>query len=81
MAKKVAAAKAGRSERAMSSRDQRLADGRALRDAVPRASHARWKAPAKRLDPIAILQQSNRVAFPSSCPSATGECLQARSHS
>lgn len=75
VAKKVAAAKAGRSERAMSSRDQRLADGRALRDAVPRASHARWKAPAKRLDPIAILQQSNRGRLPELVPVRYGRML------
>jgi hypothetical protein len=31
---------------AFRSRDQRLAAGMALRDSLPRKSHARWKPPA-----------------------------------
>ena len=42
------------------SRDQRMADGKALRDKVSRTSHAVWKKPAKSRDPIAILKASNR---------------------
>ncbi len=36
------------------SRAERLAAGKALRDSVPRTSHAEWKPSAKRRDPIDI---------------------------
>jgi uncharacterized protein (DUF2252 family) len=39
--------------------DERREEGRALRDTAPRASHAGWKPPAKRSDPIDILVASN----------------------
>ena len=35
---------------------QRLAAGKALRDKTPRRSHARWKPPANRPDPIELLR-------------------------
>ena len=37
------------------SRDERLDAGRALRESLPRSSHAAWKSPARRRDPIAVL--------------------------
>ena len=40
-------------------RAERLAAGRALRERVPRESHATWKAPRQGRDPIAILEASN----------------------
>jgi len=43
----VPTSKAGRFEPLMRSRDERVADGQALRDTVPRTSHAVWKRPAK----------------------------------
>lgn len=46
------------------SREERLAAGRALREAVPRERHAIWKAPAKRRDPVDVLQESNRGRLP-----------------
>ncbi len=39
--------------------DERRAQGRALRDAVPRTSHAKWKPAADRRDPVELLQASN----------------------
>jgi uncharacterized protein (DUF2252 family) len=39
--------------------DERRAQGRALRDGVPRTSQAEWKPPADRRDPIELLQASN----------------------
>ena len=44
--------------------EARRAQGRALRTKTPRSSHATWEPPAKRRDPIAILeeQESSRVA-------------------
>ena len=47
----------------MRSRDQRMAGGEILRETVPRRSHAGWKQPAKRRDPIDILEES--LACPS----------------
>jgi len=41
-------------------RPERLTAGKALRERVPRESHADWKAPRTGRDPIAILEASNR---------------------
>jgi uncharacterized protein (DUF2252 family) len=40
-------------------RSERLATGKALRERVPRESHADWKAPRNGRDPVAILEASN----------------------
>src|SRR6516165_1100873 len=42
------------------SADERRAEGVALRDAVPRRSHAGWKAPSDRRDPVELLMESNK---------------------
>lgn len=39
--------------------DERSAEGRALRDAVPRAAQAGWKPPTDRRDPVDLLQETN----------------------
>jgi uncharacterized protein (DUF2252 family) len=39
---------------------ERMAAGKALRERVPRSSHAKWSRPADRPDPIAVLKESNR---------------------
>lgn len=67
MAKPVAGKRAANEPRAESTYvnvEERRARGKALRDAVPRASHAGWKAPSGRADPIELLGRSNegRVA-------------------
>jgi len=41
------------------SADERRSNGKALRDSVPRASQAGWKAPKERNDPIRLLIESN----------------------
>ncbi|KJK15124.1 hypothetical protein UB46_37900 [Burkholderiaceae bacterium 16] len=41
------------------SADERAAKGRALRDTVPRASHAGWTPPKDRRDPVELLIESN----------------------
>ena len=73
---KVPTSKTGRFEPVMRSRDQRIADGKALRDTVPRASHAGWKKPAKRRDPIDILKASNRDRLPQLVPIRYGRMLR-----
>jgi uncharacterized protein (DUF2252 family) len=57
-------------------RDERIAAGKALRDAVPRASHAGWKAPAKRRDPVAVLEESNRDRLSELVPIRFGRMLR-----
>ena len=39
--------------------DERTANGRALRDKAPRASHAGWKPAKDRRDPVELLSESN----------------------
>ncbi|MFN8628097.1 MAG: DUF2252 domain-containing protein [Candidatus Binatia bacterium] len=60
----------------MRSRDQRIAEGEALRDTVPRRSHAGWKRPAKPRDPIAILKASNRDRLSELVPIRYGRMLR-----
>ena len=43
--------------------DERIAAGKALRDAVPRQSHADWKPSANRRDPIDILKECSPAAI------------------
>jgi len=44
--------------------DERRAQGRALRDAVPRSAHADWAPPSGRHDPVELLQASNEGRMP-----------------
>jgi uncharacterized protein (DUF2252 family) len=57
------------------SRDERIAAGKALRDSVPRASHAGWEAPANRRDPVEILKESNRDRLAELVPIRYGRML------
>jgi hypothetical protein len=59
------------------SRAERLVAGRALRDSVPRSSHADRTPSAQRLDPIEILEESNQEQ----CRSATAGCSAVPSRS
>lgn len=68
-------ATAGRYEPVMRSRDQRLADGKALRESAPRTSHGVWKRPAGRRDPIDVLKESNRNRLPELVPVRYGRML------
>jgi uncharacterized protein (DUF2252 family) len=58
------------------SRQDRIASGRALRDSVPRESHAGWKPPANRRDPIDILKESNQGRLAELVPIRYGRMLQ-----
>ena len=57
------------------SRAERIAAGKALRDALPRTRHADWKPPADRRDPIAILEESNEGRLPELAPIRFGRML------
>jgi uncharacterized protein (DUF2252 family) len=48
--------------------DERAAQGRKLRDKVPRASQAGWSEPRKRRDPLEILLESNEGRIPELIP-------------
>jgi hypothetical protein len=53
----------------------RVAAGKALRDKVPRASHARWKKAAGREDPIAMLQAADAERIAELVPIRYGRML------
>lgn len=55
--------------------EDRLAAGKALRDRCPRKSHAAWKAPAKRADPIALLIASSKGRLPGLLPIRYGRMM------
>jgi uncharacterized protein (DUF2252 family) len=58
------------------SRTERLAAGKALRDKVPREHHATWKPPAKRRDPIDVLEETNRDRMQELVPIRYGRMLR-----
>lgn len=39
--------------------EQRMAEGRAEREAVPLEAHGEWAAPADRPDPVGVLEEEN----------------------
>jgi uncharacterized protein (DUF2252 family) len=55
--------------------DERLAAGKALRDATPRLAHARWRAPEGRKDPIAVLRAGDVGRVPELVPIRYGRML------
>lgn len=58
------------------SRTDRKADGKAMRLAVPLASHAAWQAPAHRRDPVELLIESGVGRVPELLPIRYGRMLQ-----
>ena len=54
----------------------RRAQGKALRDLVPREAHAGWKAGQDRRDPIDVLQDSNEGRMPDLIPIRFGRMMQ-----
>lgn len=50
--------------------------GKSLRDTCPRRSHALWKAPADRPDPVELLEQANIGRIPELIPIRYGRMLQ-----
>jgi uncharacterized protein (DUF2252 family) len=57
------------------SRDDRIAAGKALRERVPRQSHAGWRPPINRQDPIDILKKSNQDRLAQLIPIRYGRML------
>jgi uncharacterized protein (DUF2252 family) len=72
---KVPTSETARLGAVMRSREQRIADGKALRDTVSRQSHAGWKGPPKRRDPVAILKESDPDRLPELVPIRYGRML------
>jgi len=58
------------------SRTDRKADGKAMRLAVPLASHAQWQVPSHRRDPIELLIESGAGRLPELLPIRYGRMLQ-----
>jgi uncharacterized protein (DUF2252 family) len=58
------------------SASERHDNGKALRDTVPRAEHAGWKAPTTRRDPVEVLLESNEGRVPHLVPIRHGRMLQ-----
>ncbi|MGH8384702.1 MAG: DUF2252 domain-containing protein [Pseudomonas sp.] len=58
------------------SREERLADGKRLRDRFPREDHAKWKSPGRQRDVIAILKRSNRDRLKELVPIRYGRMLR-----
>ncbi|WP_447740488.1 DUF2252 domain-containing protein [Pseudomonas laurentiana] len=56
-------------------REERVADGKRLRDKVPRESHGKWK-PARQRDVIALLEKSNRDRLQELVPIRYGRMLR-----
>jgi uncharacterized protein (DUF2252 family) len=57
------------------SRKRLYTESKAIRDSCPRASHADWKPPANRSDPIDILEASNKGRLPELIPVRYGRML------
>lgn len=58
------------------SADERRAEGKALRDAVPRADQSGWKPHKGRPDPVELLIESNNDRLPQLIPIRFGRMLQ-----
>src|SRR5262245_27208900 len=58
------------------SADERRAQGRALRDSVPRPSQAGWKPHNGRRDPVELLSESNTGRMPQLIPIRFGRMSQ-----
>jgi uncharacterized protein (DUF2252 family) len=56
--------------------DQLYQEGKRLRDKCPRQSHAVWKAPLNRLDPISLLEKSSEGRIPQLIPIRYGRMMQ-----
>jgi uncharacterized protein (DUF2252 family) len=57
-------------------REERVAAGKALRQALPLERHAEWAPPPKRRDPIEILEKSNRDRVQELVPIRYGRMLR-----
>ena len=55
---------------------ERVADGRAIADRVPRGAHAEWAPPAGRADPVSILEQESSTRIHPLIPIRYGRMLE-----
>jgi uncharacterized protein (DUF2252 family) len=55
---------------------ERRAEGKALRDNVPREAHGGWKTPTGRRDPVELLLESNEGRMPDLVPIRHGRMVQ-----
>src|ERR1700740_3097421 len=58
------------------SADERMAEGKAVRDRVPRTAHSKWKPAANRHDPVAILKESDHGGLREPLPIRYGRMIQ-----
>ncbi len=56
--------------------EERRAQGKALREAVPREDHGEWKPPKDRRDPVELLSESNEGRMPDLIPIRFGRMMQ-----
>ena len=56
--------------------EERMATGKALRERVPRRSHAKWQRPPNRPDPIELLKKADRGRLPNLLPIRYGRMRQ-----
>jgi uncharacterized protein (DUF2252 family) len=56
--------------------EERRAQGKALRNTVPREAHGTWKVPKVRRGPIEVLNESNKRRLPQLVPIRFGRMLQ-----
>jgi len=64
------------SESMYRSQAERRAEGKALRDLVPRAEHSGWKEPKDRLDPVEVVLAQDENRMPELVPIRHGRMLQ-----
>ena len=64
------------SEAPYRSQAERRAEGKALRDVVPRAEHSGWKPPKDRVDPVEIVLAANKGRLQDLLPIRHGRMLQ-----
>jgi len=57
-------------------RSELLAAGKKLRETCPRSSHAAWKAPADRRDPVELMDSANAGRIPELIPIRHGRMLR-----
>ena len=65
-----------RSPKEMLTRKERKAAGKALRNKCSRRSHATWRAPRNRRDPVELLIQSSKDRIPNLIPIRYGRMMQ-----
>jgi hypothetical protein len=63
-------------EHALRSYTERYAAGKALRERCPRASHAGWKAPAKRPDAVQLILEAEKGRMENLLPLRQGRMVR-----